>query len=210
MHISEGVLSAPVLLGGAAIAAVGLAIGLKKLDNHRIPEVAVMTSAFFVASLMRLPAGPLPTSIHLTLNGLMGLALGWAAFPAIFVGLSLQALLFQFGGFTTLGINTTIMAVPAVLAYYLFRPLLIPSDPKKKNPTRAWAVSFMAGLTATAGAALLMAASLIATEESFREAGWLIVGTSSFASIIEGLVTAFIATFLLKVRPEFFTNGESK
>ena len=50
----------------------------------------------------------------------------------------------------------------------------------------------------------------MATGESFREAGWLIVGTSSFSAIIEGLVTAFIATFLLKVRPEFFANGERK
>ena len=37
--------------------------------------------------------------LHLVLNGLMGLLLGWLAVPAILVALFLQALLFQFGGF---------------------------------------------------------------------------------------------------------------
>ncbi len=49
----------------------------------------------------------------------MGLLLGWPAFPAILVGLFLQALLFQFGGLTVLGVNTFNVAVPAVLCFYL-------------------------------------------------------------------------------------------
>ena len=101
MHISEGVLSAPVLITGAVLTAVGVGIGLKKMDYEKIPEVAVLTSAFFVASLIHIPIGP--SSVHLILNGLIGLLLGWSAFPAILVGLALQAILFQFGGFTSLG-----------------------------------------------------------------------------------------------------------
>ena len=96
MHISEGVLSPPVLVAGAALTAAGVAMGLRKMDNEKIPRVAVLTAAFFVASLIRVPLGP--SSVHLILNGLLGLVLGWAAFPAILVGLALQAILFQFGG----------------------------------------------------------------------------------------------------------------
>ena len=33
MHISEGVLSAPVLITGAALTAAGVAVGLKKMDS---------------------------------------------------------------------------------------------------------------------------------------------------------------------------------
>jgi cobalt/nickel transport system permease protein len=119
MHISEGVLSAPVLVSGAALTVVGTAIGLKKLDYDRIPQVAMLAATFFVASLVHVPIGP--SSVHLILNGLLGLLLGWIAFPAILVGLILQALLFQFGGFTTLGVNGIIMALPAVACHYLFR-----------------------------------------------------------------------------------------
>ena len=118
MHISEGVLSAPVLITGATLTAAGVAVGLRKMANESIPQVAVLTSAFFVASLIRIPLGP--SAVHLVLNGLLGLLLGWAAFPAILVGLLLQGLIFQFGGLTTLGINTFIMAAPAIICHYLF------------------------------------------------------------------------------------------
>ena len=108
MHISEGVLSGPVLISGGALAAAGTAIGLKKLDYDRIAQAAILSAAFFVASLIHVPIGP--ANAHLILNGLVGLLLGWAAFPAILVALVLQAMLFQFGGITALGVNTMIMA----------------------------------------------------------------------------------------------------
>ena len=96
MHISEGVLSAPVLAGGAAFAVAATAVGLKKLTSDRIPQAGVLSAAFFVASLVHVPIGP--SSMHLILNGIVGLLLGWAAFPVIAVALVLQAVLFQFGG----------------------------------------------------------------------------------------------------------------
>ena len=118
MHISEGVLSGPVLVSGMALAAGGIAVGLKKLNYDRIPQAAILSASFFVASLIHVPIGP--SSVHLILNGIVGLLLGWGAFPAILVALVLQALLFQFGGITTLGVNTVAMALPAVACYYLF------------------------------------------------------------------------------------------
>ena len=95
MHISQGVLSAAVLAGGAVLAVAGIAAGLRKLEGEALVRTGVLSAAFFAASLVHLPIGPV--SIHLVLSGLMGAMLGFAAFPAIFVGLLLQALLFQFG-----------------------------------------------------------------------------------------------------------------
>ncbi len=115
MHISEGVLSAPVLVTGAALAATGISVGLKKMDYEKIPQVAVLSAAFFVASLIHVPMGP--SSVHLILNGINGLLLGWLCFPSILVALALQAILFQFGGITVLGVNTRTMARPAVIGY---------------------------------------------------------------------------------------------
>ena len=122
MHISEGVLSGPVLASGAVLAMAGTAIGLKKIDYDRIVHVAILASAFFVASLIHVNVGP--ASVHLILNGIVGLLLGFAAIPAILTALLLQSVFFQYGGLTALGVNVVVMAAPAVLVHYLFLPLL--------------------------------------------------------------------------------------
>ena len=80
MHISEGILSAPILVSGGAVAAIGTFIGLKKIDPEQIMPVALLSSVFFVAGLVHVPVGP--GSVHLMLIGLLGVMLGWAAFPA--------------------------------------------------------------------------------------------------------------------------------
>ncbi|MCF8037428.1 MAG: energy-coupling factor ABC transporter permease, partial [Desulfobacteraceae bacterium] len=67
MHISEGILSLPVLAAGVGFAAAGTGIGLKKLDPDRIPKTGILAAAFFVASLIHVPIGP--SSVHLILNG---------------------------------------------------------------------------------------------------------------------------------------------
>ncbi|MDR2696143.1 MAG: energy-coupling factor ABC transporter permease, partial [Deltaproteobacteria bacterium] len=79
MHISEGVLATPVLAGGAVLAAAGLAVGLKRLRPEQAASSAMVAAIFFLASLVHVPLGP--TNAHLTLNGLVGLVLGWGAVP---------------------------------------------------------------------------------------------------------------------------------
>jgi len=200
MHISEGVLSGPLLGAGAAIAVAGLAVGLKKMDNRMVPEVAVVASALFIASLIRFPFGP--TSIHLTLNGLAGILLGWLAFPAVFVALVLQALLFQYGGFTTLGANTTVMALPALAAFFLARPLL-----RRGSKKAAGLAGLVAGALGAAGGALMIALYLLGTAESFK--GLVAALAASYLPVViaESLVTAFVIMFLHKVKPELLVNG---
>lgn len=46
MHIAEGVLSAPVLIAGAAVAAAGIAVGLKRLDESRLMTAGLVGAAF--------------------------------------------------------------------------------------------------------------------------------------------------------------------
>ena len=195
MHISEGVLSAPVLITGAVLSAAGVAIGLKKMGYDKIPQVAVLSSAFFIASLIHVPIGP--SAAHLVLNGLLGILLGWMAFPSILVALSLQALLFQFGGFTVLGVNTMIMGVPALVAYILFTPLV-----KRKSIPVISAGAFLAGMTGIAFGAIIIALTLIKTGESFMNVAKVIIIAHIPVMIIEGIVTAFCVLFLKKVKPE--------
>ena len=115
MHLSEGVLHAPVLLANAVLAAGGVAIGLRKLEQERLPLTALFAAAFFVAGTIHVPVGI--GSVHLILNGMAGLFLGWTVFPAFLIALLLQVLFFSFGGFAVLGVNLCIMAIPAVIAH---------------------------------------------------------------------------------------------
>ena len=193
MHISEGVLSGPVLISGGALAAVGTAIGLKKLDYDRIAQAAILSAAFFVASLIHVPIGP--SNAHLILNGLVGLLLGWAAFPAILVALVLQAMLFQFGGITALGVNTIIMALPAVLCYIVCSPFL------HKKSALALSAAFACGFLSVFFSAIILGLALVFTEENFFEVSAIVIVAHIPVMIIEGIVTAMCVAFLKKVQP---------
>jgi cobalt/nickel transport system permease protein len=202
MHISEGVLSGPVLISGGALAAAGTAIGLKKLDYDRIAKAGILSAAFFVASLVHVPIGP--SNAHLILNGLVGLLLGWAAFPAILVALVLQAVLFQYGGITALGVNTIIMALPAVLCYAICSPFL------HKKPALAFSAAFACGFLSVALSALILGLALVFTEENFFEVSAIVIGAHIPVMIIEGLVTALCVAFLKKVQPTLLPGASSR
>ena len=193
MHISEGILSAPVLISGGALAAAGTAIGLKKLDYDRIAQAGILAAAFFVASLIHVPVGP--ANAHLILNGLVGLLLGWAAFPAILVALVLQAILFQFGGITALGVNTMIMALPAVLCYIVCSPFL------QKKSALALPAAFACGFLSVLLSALVLGLALVFTEENFFEVSAIVIVAHIPVMIIEGIVTALCVAFFKKVQP---------
>lgn len=201
MHISEGVLSPAILIGGAALAAAGVAAGMQDLDHKEIPSMGILSAAFFVASLIHVPVGPV--SAHLILNGMVGLILGLKAFPVILVGAALQALLFQFGGITTLGVNTLNMALPAVTCYYVFGWGL-----KSGNGRPVFIMAaFAAGFCAVLLAGIMVGLCLYLTGEAFLPAAKLIVAAHLPLMFIEGALTAASISFLQKVRPELLKKA---
>ncbi len=199
MHISEGVLSAPVLLAGGGAALAGTWAGLRRLDHDQLITAATLSSAFFVGSLVHVPLGP--SSVHLLLNGLLGMILGWAAFPCILVALLLQALLFQFGGLTVLGVNTVNVAVPAILCRLLLAGQL------RAGGRRAAVAGFLGGAGAVLGTALMAALSLTFTDEGFLGAARLIVAAHVPVMLIEGLVTMFAVGALARMYPSVLGLG---
>ncbi|NNG08361.1 MAG: cobalt transporter CbiM [Desulfobacteraceae bacterium] len=199
MHISEGILATPVLVGGAALTAAGLGVALRKLNNEDIPKVGVLSAGFFVAGLIHVPIGV--ASVHLVLNGLIGLILGWLSFPAIFVGLLLQSIMFQYGGITALGVNTFNMAVPALVSYFLFGRLA-----RRTRKTYVSSVSaFLAGSLAIFLSGIFVGFSLYLTGEAFLPAAKLLVAGHIPVMLIEGIITAACVTFLKKVKPELLS-----
>ena len=203
MHISDGVLSNPVLVTGAVLAATGTAIGLRKLDQERLPLVGLLSATFFVASLIQFPVGA--TSVHLVLNGICGLMLGWCSFPAIFVALTLQKVLFNMGGLTTLGVNTLNIAGAAVIMGFACRKGIMSQSPMVRK-----VFEFLCGAGAVLLAGLGVAAALVTTGREFWANAYTELLFHVPVMLIEGILTVFVVEFLLKVRPEMLRLSEGR
>ncbi|NQT87768.1 cobalt transporter CbiM, partial [bacterium] len=167
----------------------------------RIPQVAVLSAVFFVAALIHVPVPP--TSAHLILNGLAGLILGWAVFPALLVGLLLQCVLFGFGGLLVLGVNTMIMALPGVVCHMLFARSI-----RRGGVRTALWLGFAAGALAVLLAGVLAAGALLASGKALETVAHGVFLVHAPVLVVEGLVTSQAVVFLRKVRPEVFGPSE--
>ncbi|OZN25358.1 cobalamin biosynthesis protein CbiM [Actinobacillus seminis] len=195
MHLSEGVLHLPVLLSGAAVAIIGIALGLHQLPHEKLPLTALFSAAFFVASTIHIPIGI--GSVHLILNGLAGLFLGWAVFPAFLIALMLQVLFFSFSGFAVLGVNLCIMALPAVLVRYLFRRFVF-----QHSSSKLGIIGFCSGAIGVLGAALIASAVLaLDGGKNYYDLIALLFVTHLPVLLIDSLISSSILLMLAKMYP---------
>lgn len=195
MHISEGVLPPTFLALGWLGTISFLAISLKRVKGEKLPRLALLSSLFFIISLIHLPLGP--TSTHLTLNGLLGILLGLEVFPAIFVALLFQALFFQYGGLTVLGINTLVMALPPFMLTLFFRRFL------KSSSKIVYIMYFLIGSLSIFVSGLLMALILFLANPRFYVLSSTFLITYLPLGIIEGIITTFVMHYIKKL-----TKGE--
>jgi cobalt/nickel transport system permease protein len=213
MHINDGILPAPVCIAGYGLTGLATWFSLRQINRTKdptrgIPRASMLTSAFFVASLIHIPVPP--ASVHLVLNGLLGCILGYYAFPAILVGLFLQAVMFGHGGFSTLGVNAAMMGIPALVAYYLFR------WGDRILPTVRWVRPGLAFVAAAIGVglAVLIFFGLTVTNlpaeidaGAERTAIATLVVAHLPAILLEGLFAGMLVAFLDRVKPELLEHN---
>jgi cobalt/nickel transport system permease protein len=174
-----------------------------------IPKAALLAAAFFVGSSISIPIPP--ASVHLVLNGLLGALLGWYAWPAILIGLLLQAILLGHGGLTTLGVDAVMMGVPALIAGQVFqwRQRLLP---QLKPEWSLGGFGFLAGAVGVGLAALIFFGVIIFTIpadlDRVAEQGALTALMIAHGPLVllEGLFTALVALFLFRVKPELLES----
>jgi cobalt/nickel transport system permease protein len=207
MHIPDGILPLPVTGAGYGATAATTWYSIRRIkqkENPRedIPKASLLTAAFFVVSWIHIPVPP--TSVHLVLNGLLGALLGYYAFPAILIGLFFQAVMFGHGGLTTLGVNTMIMGLPAIMAHHIFR---LRKWGGKESRRKTGAFGFSAGVVAT-GVSVAMFVVILLTNlpadlnVAIERAAIYALATAHIPLIfIEGTITALLTVFLLRVRP---------
>ena len=207
MHIPDGILPTAVCAAGYATTGAATWYSLRKINQREnpregIPKASLLTAAFFVASWIHIPIPP--TSVHLVLNGLLGVVLGYYAFPAILIGLFFQAVMFQHGGLTTLGVNATIMGVPTLLAYYIFR---LRSLVGNNSRVATGVFGFLGGASGLGLAALaamillIMTVPAVVDVEAERASIYALTLAHVPLMILEGIFTALVVLFLQRVRP---------
>ncbi|GAB6058872.1 cobalt transporter CbiM [Desulfonatronum parangueonense] len=208
MHIPDGILPLPVTLGGYAVSISIAWLCIRKIKQREdpredIPKAALLTAAFFVASLIHVPIPP--ASVHLVLNGLLGALLGPFAFPAILIGLFFQAVMFGHGGLTTLGINGVILGLPALAAYGIFH--LRKGRSQAAGPRRTAVFGFLAGFTGICLSVLIFSMVLFTnmpahlSVQAERTAIMALVLAHIPLAVLEGALTALLAVFLLRTSP---------
>ncbi|MGC8720306.1 MAG: cobalt transporter CbiM [Thermodesulforhabdaceae bacterium] len=201
MHIADGVLPTSVAVASYVASGAILAVSLKKISHEDYPKIALMSSAFFVASLIHVPLGP--SSVHLLLPGVVGVVLGGVSFVAITLGLILQCVIFQFGGITALGANTLMMGIPALMAGWLFHYVSRRSSSLKTLVVTA-GISGMLGVVV---AGIILAIFLFLSGDVFYNVAKLVLIAHIPVAIIEGIVSAAMVSFLYKVKPEMIRHA---
>jgi len=209
VHISDGVLRDQWWAGGFVVSGLLSLLAAYRVRDEEIPRIAVLSAAFFVASLMHLRLGP--TSVHLLLNGLVGVVLGRRAPLAILIGLGLQAALLGHGGFTTIGINACILTFPALLAGWMFAGLHRLPWVRRKQTSLLWISGCIIGMTSVLATLILNAVVLLwGGAEDWHQIVWLVFYAHLPIVALEGVVLGFTVNFLARVKPEMLGVIEDK
>lgn len=210
MHIPDGLLPPQVCAGGYAITGLATWFSLRQIrrkpnPSEDVPKAALLTAAFFLASSIHVPIPP--ASVHFVLNGLLGVMLGYFAMPAILVGLFLQAIMFQHGGLTTLGVNASMMGLSALVAYFVFN---------LHKPAKRWlgermaliVFSFVAGMIGLGLAIVIFIALVLLNVQTGFDAGAEQAAVYGLAlahvpmMVIEGIFTTLLVLFFYRVKPQ--------
>lgn len=198
VHVADGVLR-PEWWAGAWLLAIPLiAVSLYRLDAQEIPQLAMVTALYFVASSIHLPIGGV--SVHLLLTGLVGVLAGRRAALVIAPGLLLQSRLIGHGGLLSLGFNIDIMAVSAIIAGAIYTNLAA-----RHRDRQLWQ-GILAFGSACLGVALTVglgfAGLRFGTASEIQPMTWTFVIAHVPIMAIEGLLSAAVLTYLSRVRPE--------
>jgi cobalt/nickel transport system permease protein len=199
VHIGPTVLQPVWVAVGFALGGAAVLLSLWRVNDRDIPRIGVLTAAFFVASSVHIPLGV--ASVHLLLNGLVGVILRLRSPLAVGVGLTLQTFLIGHGGPDALGVNFVVLTLPALLAGVFCRRLF-----RLMPPFAAGAVvgGGTAALTVLFHAAVVYAGSV--DRSGFVSALSLVAHLPVVA--IEAVGVGFACRVLANAKPEWLGEGE--
>jgi cobalt/nickel transport system permease protein len=206
MHLPDGFLDTKTVLTTAGLAAVGVAIALRRvratLPPRRVPLLGLAAAFIFAAQMVNFPVAG-GTSGHLLGGVLAAVLLGPSAAVLVMSAvLIVQSLMFADGGILALGANVTNMGlVGAVGGYGLYRPVARALGGERGR---------LAGAAFAAWGATVLAAIAAAGELALSGvAAWSLVlpamaGVHMLIGIGEAAITTLVLFAILQTRPELF------
>jgi cobalt/nickel transport system permease protein len=202
MHLPDGVLDVKIWatldLVSTGVVAYAIRKTTKESEEKKIPMMGVMAAFIFAAQLMNVPT-PGGPPVHLVGAVLAAILLGpWPALVVMTAVLAVQSLLMQDGGLLALGANVfNIGVIGALGGYCIFLGIrkLIKSD--RGIIAGAFFAAWLSILASTAAVAFQMIVSGATPAELVLP---VFGGMNLIVGAIEGLITATIIGFVLKVR----------
>ncbi|QGZ49371.1 MULTISPECIES: energy-coupling factor ABC transporter permease [Streptomyces] len=217
MHVPDGFINAPVSAAAGVVAVGAVAVSLRgarrelegtsRAGGHggeRTAPLAGLVAAFiFAVQMLNFPVAA-GTSGHLLGGALAAILVGpYTGVLCIAVVLLMQGILFADGGLTALGVNITVMGVvTAVVAYALFRGLVLVLPRTRRSVTVASFVAALVSVPAAAAAFTLVYAIGGTTDVPIGKVLTAMVGVHTLIGIGEAVITMLTVGAVVAVRPD--------
>ncbi|MCP2250767.1 cobalt/nickel transport system permease protein [Lentzea aerocolonigenes] len=217
MHMSDGLLNAPVSIAFLAVAAVGVGFALVKaradLDDRTAPMAGLVATFIFAVQMINFPILP-GASGHLLGGALAAILVGpYVGALCVTIVLVVQALLFADGGLTAIGANVTNMALIGTATGFLVAVALRKLAERGKGGLAAVAFvsAFVNTVVAATGFIVEYAIGGVGGVEIGKVA-LLMWGLHALIGIGEGLITAVTVTSVAAIRPDlvYLLKGNRK
>jgi len=207
VHIPDGYLDLTIATTFYLLSAIFVVLALwrarKVLEDRHVPLLGAISAAIFAAQMLNWPI-PGGTSAHLVGGALAGIYLGpLGGVLVMAIVLLIQCLFFGDGGVTALGANIWNMGVvDAIVGYYVYKFVsrALGDTPKAK----AVGAFFGGWIGITLGAFFCGVEIGFSKTFLYSYNITIPVMTTWHAAlgIIEGLITAFVVAYTLRVRPD--------
>jgi len=210
MHMSDGIVSAPVSAVFGLVAAAGLGYsltraraGLRAGDDRTAPMAGLVAAFIFAVQMINFPVLP-GVSGHLLGGALAAILVGpWLGALCVGIVLVVQALLFADGGLTALGTNITNMALIGTWTGFVVALAL------RRLATRGRGglvtVAFVSALVNTVVASLGFVVQYAIGGAGGSSLGTVVVaiiGVHILIGIGEGIITALTVGAVASARPD--------
>ncbi|MFG2643631.1 energy-coupling factor ABC transporter permease [Streptomyces sp. NPDC048370] len=207
MHVPDGFINAPVSVAAGVVAAGAVAVSLRgarrELDERAAPLAGLVAAFIFAVQMLNFPVAT-GTSGHLLGGALAAILVGpYTGVLCVAVVLLMQGILFADGGLTALGVNITVMGVvTVVVAYGLFRGLVLVLPRTRRSVTVASFVAALVSVPASAAAFTLVYAIGGTTDVPLGKVFVAMVGVHTLIGIGEAAITMLTVGAVVAVRPD--------
>ncbi|MFI8767916.1 energy-coupling factor ABC transporter permease [Streptomyces sp. R-07] len=207
MHVPDGFINAPVSAAAGVVAAGAVAAGLRgarrELDERTAPLAGLVAAFIFAVQMLNFPVAA-GTSGHLLGGALAAILVGpWTGVLCIAVVLLMQGILFADGGLTALGVNITVMGVvTVVVAYALFRGLVLVLPRTRRSVTAASFAAALVSVPAAAAVFTLIYAIGGTTDVPVSKVLTAMVGVHVLIGVGEAVITMLTVGAVVAVRPD--------